>query len=405
MSGNIYNRKIVIPNQTKFNDYLDSAKRGFLSSLFNIGENLSWLIGANELSKELSIKAKENTRQQEFDTILDVNYLTDPEGATYDLANNAASMLSLAPMTFLVPGQAVAAGAGLFTSIASKLGPKVAKWISSPAVQKAVKTQTRNVLASTPEAFLEYSKTGKALDEKGAPSPRIKALPALAENIIIAPLANTAEFSSFSKPFIQSLSKSNENIAVDFAKSTLKAASIINVNILQSGIKGLFQQTFYDYTVGNPVGNPLSPEEWTHNQSQAFETGCLTSIISQGASIAYNSAKNRPLETQETVANVDSHAKQNYTISQGIFHSIEQPIQNRWYHHNIPLDSQGLFHSIEQRQTTQTPTTFSSDFSAPTYEPFHINQELWELYKKTHSELPTTTDYYQLINPYTFPNF
>ena len=135
MSGNIYNRKIVIPNQTKFNDYLDSAKRGFLSSLFNIGENLSWLIGANELSKELSIKAKENTRQQEFDTILDVNYLTDPEGATYDLANNAASMLSLAPMTFLVPGQAVAAGAGLFTSIASKLGPKVAKWISSPAVQ------------------------------------------------------------------------------------------------------------------------------------------------------------------------------------------------------------------------------------------------------------------------------
>ena len=88
--------------------YIDSALRAAKSTGLGMLGGLSYLVGAEDTAKQLQQAAQENARRKEFDTVFDWNYITDPEGALYDVAGGLTSMAMLAPAAFLLPESAAA---------------------------------------------------------------------------------------------------------------------------------------------------------------------------------------------------------------------------------------------------------------------------------------------------------
>ena len=254
--------------------YIDSALRAAKSTGLGMLGGLSYLVGAEDTAKQLQQAAQENARRKEFDTVFDWNYITDPEGALYDVAGGLTSMAMLAPAAFLLPESAAAGAAGVISSGLGRAGlGRLGTWAASEAGKKALQTGVRGAMTAIPESVSEWGNTAQEAAEMGIENPRASTVSDFAKNMAMLPMSNALEYMLLGGKVFNKTGKAGESLAKRIAYAPFRATPPTAANAGQNAIEEFFQQSFSDEALGKPTGSLFDPSSWTPEQRQALQAG------------------------------------------------------------------------------------------------------------------------------------
>ena len=261
--------------------YLDAAQRAVKSTLGSMGSGVSYLVGAEDTAKNLNKYAQDNARRKEFDSIFDLDYWTDPEGATYDVVSGGASMLALAPAAAALPASV---GTGAAALAGRYLGGRLGAWAASEAGKKAIQLGARGAATAIPESLSEWGGTAQQAAEEGMENPRMGTISDFAANMAVLPASNALEYMLLGGKLFTPTAKAGEKALTRIAKAPFRAAPATMANAAQNSGEELLQTTASENALGHEVGNPLNPYSWTDDQKQAWQTGLVVGGVLSGAS-------------------------------------------------------------------------------------------------------------------------
>ena len=254
--------------------YLDALMRGGKANLQGVAGGLGYLVGAEQFAQDMQRNAQANARKREHDTVFSLDYLTDPEGLTYDVGSNLGSMVALAPFAMAVPAGVATAGAGAIGAGLGRLGlSKGAQWAVSEAGKKALATGIRGAGAGVGESLAEWGSTAQEAQAQGAENPRLDTADVFAKNLLVQPVSSGLEYMLLGGKLFNPTAKAGETFATRALKAPMRALPAGGANAIQNGIEEVTQQTISDQALGLPVGDIYNPSTWTDSQRQAFEVG------------------------------------------------------------------------------------------------------------------------------------
>ena len=261
--------------------YLDAAQRAVKSTLGSMGSGVSYLVGAEDTAKNLNKYAQDNARRKEFDSIFNLDYWTDPEGATYDVVSGGASMLALAPAAAALPASV---GTGAAALAGRYLGGRLGAWAASEAGKKAIQLGARGAATAIPESLSEWGGTAQQAAEEGMENPRMGTISDFAANMAVLPASNALEYMLLGGKLFTPTAKAGEKALTRIAKAPFRAAPATMANAAQNSGEELLQTTASENALGHEVGNPLNPYSWTDDQKQAWQSGLVVGGVLSGAS-------------------------------------------------------------------------------------------------------------------------
>ena len=316
MSTYVDGRTAAQTNKGESDGYIDSALRAAKSTGLGMLGGLSYLVGAEDTAKQLQQAAQENARRKEFDTVFDWNYVTDPEGALYDVAGGLTSMAMLAPAAFLLPESAAAGAAGAISSGLSRLGlGKIGTWAVSEAGKKALQTGVRGAMTAIPESVSEWGNTAQEAAEMGMENPRAATVSDFAKNMAMLPMSNALEYMLLGGKIFNKTGKVGESLAKRIAYSPFRAAPPTAANAGQNAVEEFLQQSFSDETLGKPTGSLFDPSSWTPEQRQSLQAGGVVGGVLGGVGAGkralFDTAK--PSDTKQQQAEPTGEAEDNTT--------------------------------------------------------------------------------------------
>lgn len=316
MSTYVDGRTAAQTNKGESDGYIDSALRAAKSTGLGMLGGLSYLVGAEDTAKQLQQAAQENARRKEFDTVFDWNYITDPEGALYDVAGGLTSMAMLAPAAFLLPESAAAGAAGVISSGLGRAGlGRLGTWAASEAGKKALQTGVRGAMTAIPESVSEWGNTAQEAAEMGIENPRASTVSDFAKNMAMLPMSNALEYMLLGGKLFNKTGKAGESLAKRIAYSPFRAAPPTAANAGQNAVEEFLQQSFSDEALGKPTGSLFDPSSWTPEQRQSLQAGGVVGGVLGGVGAGkralFDTAK--PSDTKQQQAEPTGEAEDNTT--------------------------------------------------------------------------------------------
>lgn len=335
-------------------NYVGNAAKGFTSGMANVVGGIADFVHADTLGDAMNKVANDNQRGKNFDSIYSLDYLTSPDGLTYDTSNMIGSMAGLAPAAYLAPDGLVATGVGGTTKLLSGLGSKkLAQWATGEVGQKALALGVRGAMTSPLEAGSEAGNVRRDANELGLDNPDARAWQVFGENMLTLPASNALEYMLLGGKLFKPAAKAGENFGVRALKAPFRAAPAVAANATQNGVEELLQQTFQDAAEDKQVGNVFNPYSWTDAQRQAFEVGLAGSAVLGGAASGYRSmraANDTSIDTGATNVEMPDNLQ---SIIDTANQSAEQQTLNQA---NANLPNLSIANNVEDNDLSHTNT-------------------------------------------------
>lgn len=295
-------------------EYNYNAGKAFTSGAANVYGGIADLVGAEQTGNELNAIADMNKRDKDYSgsDILSLDYLTNPSGFTYDLANMGGSMAALYPASFLAPAKVSAA--------AEKLSQNP---FFGKLSKGAWETMLRGSVTSVPEGMSEGGNVVRQAKEQGLDNPYLRGWTAAALNVPTLALSNGLEYGLLSGRLFKPGARVGESVATRLKKAPGRMFPAIAANAAQNGLEEYVQQGISNAQTDNEWG--LLPWNASQDQIDAFLVGAMTSGAMAGApSAARSVSTNRPEQDANTGnKNIDEYINE-ASVAYGIPTNIIQ---------------------------------------------------------------------------------
>lgn len=303
---------------------INNLINGFTAGAANVAGGITGIPGQNAVSNYFDQVAERNAPIRQHDDIFGslgnfVDFLTDPSGAAYTVANQAGSMAALAPAAALMPEGLVGAGAAKVAHVLGKtVGRPAVNWLMTQGGRNALRMGVRGAATAIPESLSEWGSSSKELERQGDPEHMANSFEVFAKNMFMLPVSNGLEYILLGKSIFHPKGEVGESLLKRIAMAPVRATPEATASAVQNGIEELYQQTASDKAEGKAVGSMFDPESWTASQKDAFEKGAFGSfILGMGSNTAGNmrgvnqqqeQAGKPPTEEEATINNIRAMA-------------------------------------------------------------------------------------------------